>query len=115
MRYSSNCSKEIYDKFIGEKMELGGDILCAQKLEQGTIPHASLLLLSIRYLHLPSKLPAHILDLGQYLNPIGLLFEMTMMNIWRTTCFPALVAYTVFVILRKEAQVGVGHLLCINM
>ena len=47
MRYSSNCSKEIYDKFIGEKMELGGDILCAQKLEQGTIPHASLLLIYI--------------------------------------------------------------------
>ena len=38
LRYSSNCSKEIYDKFIGLKMELGGDILCAQKLEQPTIP-----------------------------------------------------------------------------
>lgn len=50
-------------------------------------------LLSLRYLHLPSKLPAHMIDLGQYLNPISLLFEMTMMNIWRTTCFPALVAY----------------------
>ena len=45
--YSSNYSEEMYDKFIGEKMELGGDILCAQKSEQRTIPQGLPLLIYI--------------------------------------------------------------------